>query len=234
MIAPTTAGDHDRPLSAPPWPALGFGLYLAVMLSGMQAAAQSDPVILDGPVDRTQLVGSIQAFVDPDWSHDVDSITAPDGPEFSSIEGKVANFGYTSSKIWLRANLENTTTDQSDWVVHFHENFKQVFEAFIVRPDGSSELVLKLEPDSTFSDRPVAYPQMVAPFVLAPGEKAQLLINLWSEGSSYIAFSFETRDSFAAKSARQTAKNFVFYGMMSCGYSRKKKIPKLPLSMQAV
>ena len=187
---------------------------IALLTVMTQAYADSPPVVLDGPTDRTELRGHIDAFVDPDWDYELDTVTTSPEVKFRSIDGKSANFGYTSSKIWLRTAVHNDTEDEREWVVHFHENFKQVFDVGILRRDGTVDQILSLRPDSTFSARAISYPQMAAGFTLEPGETATLIMGLWSEGSSYITYSFETQDSFAQVAAGQTAKNFIFYGMM--------------------
>ncbi len=188
--------------------------YCAALLVPLQALAQSPVLELPGPLAKGALAGHIDAFVDTDWSQTAQTMRdAPEGT-FQAVDGKTANFGYTTSKIWLRTRLHNTSSDQSEWRVHFHENFKQVLDVYALRSDGQIDTLMSLNRQSTFSAREINFPEMVAPLMLAPGEEITLLIGLWSEGSSYITFSFETPSSFQQLAARQTAKNFIFYGMM--------------------
>jgi hypothetical protein len=55
---------------------------------------------------------------------------------------------------------------------------------------------------------------MIAPFELAPGEAATLVVSYYSQGSSRLSMSVETPDSFAAQAGLSAAKNYAFYGMM--------------------
>jgi signal transduction histidine kinase len=84
----------------------------------------------------------------------------------------------------------------------------------VARANGAIETVMQLGEDSPFSARPIADPELVAPFDLAPGERADLLIAYWSGVSSKVDFSIQTKESFDAIAAHKTAKNFFFYGMM--------------------
>jgi hypothetical protein len=40
--------------------------------------------------------------------------------------------------------------------------------------------------DSPFSTRAVAYPEMVVPLILAPGEEATVYVRFWTEGATYL------------------------------------------------
>ncbi|MEX0337592.1 MAG: 7TM diverse intracellular signaling domain-containing protein, partial [Arenibacterium sp.] len=120
----------------------------------------------------------------------------------------------TESKIWLRLCLSNQTSDVSEWRLYTHENFFQAYAVFLKHPDGRINTVVDLQENSPFSARPIADPELVAPLVIAPGKRVQLLISYWSGGSSKVDFSIQTKASFDELEARKTAKNFFFYGMM--------------------
>ncbi|MFD0915536.1 sensor histidine kinase [Pseudahrensia aquimaris] len=158
--------------------------------------------------------GHIDHYVDDDWSRTVEEMAGRGASLFKPILKKNPDFGYTQSKIWLRTRLINQTTDISEWRIFFSENFKQIFDVWILRKNGEIQNVLSLKRDSTFSERTIPYPELVVAADIAPGEEVTVLISLWSEGSSYIEFSVETVESFAMLAARDTAKNFIFYGMM--------------------
>jgi signal transduction histidine kinase len=127
--------------------------------------------------------------------------------------GAVPDFGYTPALIWLRLDVVNAI-QRSEWRFLLQANFTQEVSVYKVAADGSYEALLELDTKSPFSARPVAYPQMVAPFELAPGEAATLLVAYYSQGSSRLSMSVETPDSFAAQAGIAQAKSFAFYGMM--------------------
>jgi len=171
---------------------------------------------LTGPARGHDLGGHIGAWADPDWTYAVEDM-APGGRgagNFRIYPGYIPDFGYTHSKIWLRLCLRNDTPETTDWRLYAHENFFQVYEVHVVRGDGAIEELMALARDSPFSDRPVADPEMIAPFTMEPGESVEILISYWSGGSSQVDLSVETAESYAAIAANKTARNFFFYGMM--------------------
>ena len=157
--------------------------------------------------------GHIAYALDPDWSLTLADLTGAAAGRMQPVTEQVPDFGYTKARIWLRLRVENATAGQRDWRIHFRENFKQLFDVFVVHEDGRIAHVLSQDMEHGFASRPVPFPELVAPFVLEPGEAAAIYVRFWSGGSSSLAFSVETADSFAAIAAARTAKNFVYYGM---------------------
>ena len=89
--------------------------------------------------------------------------------------------------------LTSSTTPKR---LHVRENFMQEFNNSAVRRDGRIDTLFKTDRQSTFHDRPVSYPEMVAPLRLERSEAETLLIRYRSEGTSYLAFAVETLESF--------------------------------------
>lgn len=130
------------------------------------------------------------------------------------LPGSIPDFGYTAARIWLRLEVENGSTDIRAWRFFAHANFTQQIAIYKIAAGGSATTLLDLTEDSPFSARPIDNPQMVAPFELAPGERATLVVAYYSQGSSRISMSVETPDSFAAQAQTAQAKSYAFYGMM--------------------
>ena len=177
-------------------------------------AASAKTIDLNGLVENEKLAGAIETYLDPTTKLTMEDILKSKVDEFELLESSVIDFGYTKSHIWARVRLHNTHPTSRDWNVHFHENFKQIFEVYIERQDGRVQSVLKLDQESTFYDRTVLDPQLVAPFNMKAGESVTMYIHLWSEGSSNLAMSFNTQLGFMSEQTTRIAKNFAFYGMM--------------------
>ncbi|MEM8750462.1 MAG: sensor histidine kinase [Pseudomonadota bacterium] len=199
---------------------LAVAIYCAFSLhtTGLRAAKQNVPkrVQLTGPVKPAQLVGKIDYYLDADWSKTPDEMAreSANGPGlFKPVTAAVPNFGYIKARVWLRVRLQNNTEDVTDWRIYFPENFKQYFAVFVARQGGNIDTLLDETPTTGFHQRPIAFPELVAPLRLAPGEKATLLVRYWSEGTSELAVGIETAQSFNDMANRRTAKNFVYYGM---------------------
>lgn len=71
-----------------------------------------------------------------------------------------------------------------------------------------------MPPGSPFTARPIPYPQIVAPFTLAPGQDTSVVLAYSSQGSSRVTMSIETAESFARQAMTAAAKNYTFYGMI--------------------
>ncbi len=178
------------------------------------ALAQSPVLTLDGPRAPETLQGHIDSFLDPSGAMQTAEILALPEDAFSPVITAAPDFGYTDSTIWLRIAVRNVTSDVVSWRLHFRENFKQLLAVHVVDARGVSKTTYDVGPGDPFHKRPIAYPEMVAPLQLRPDETATILIEYWSEGSSHLAFGFETETSFAASAASRSAKNFLYYGMM--------------------
>ncbi|WP_299413730.1 sensor histidine kinase [uncultured Sulfitobacter sp.] len=196
---------------------LGILAALAVCLlifgSG-QARAQSPVLVLEGPAQDAQLRGHIDALLETGDRLSPQNFSAGETPAMRPVTSAWPDFGYTSDRIWLRLRLRNTTENQN-WRLHARDNFFQEYSVFILRANGEVETVFDTDRTSPFDARPIAFPQLVAPVTLAQGEEATVLIRYRSEGSSHLALSIETLESFSALANVRTAKAYLFYGMMA-------------------
>lgn len=169
---------------------------------------------LTGPADEQALGQYFEYITDPAWQLSVDQFVEPGTLELGPLPGVVPDFGYTSARLWLRLALRNDTADTLSWRFLVHANFTQQIAVWRIDADGTIATLLDLNEDSPFSARPVPDPQMVAPFLLAPGETATLVVAYYSQGASRISMTVETPESLAAIGSLGQAKNFAFYGMM--------------------
>lgn len=196
-------------------PIFGDSSVSSAGLSAQGAAGLvAQPMIADGPLEMEAIAPHIGVLLDPDWSLELADVAARPGL-FAPLAQAEPNFGYIKSRIWLRFELVNATEAQREWRLHFHENFKQGMEVWVGGGPTGFEHVLSLQRDSPFSARPIAYPEMVAPLLLEPGQRAAIYVAYWSEGSSQLSFSLETPVSFVEKTVARMSKNFIYYGMMA-------------------
>lgn len=188
--------------------------YLLALHSTTVALGQSQTVLLDGPKGSEELQPYISYYLDEKWERTIPEIMGDYASRFKPIETKDPDFGYTDAKIWLRLDFENQTGLTEDWRLYFKENFKQIFDVYVIRENFSVENVLSQDLERGFASRPIQYPELVAPILIKPGTQVTVLVNYWSEGASYIQLSMETATSFAQIASGRTAKNFIYYGMM--------------------
>ncbi len=184
------------------------------LLTAPARAQERGPLVMTGPAETEILSQHFEYTTDPEWQMSVEDLIDPQGVEMQPLPGPVPDFGYTAARIWLRAHLVNGTASETAWRFFAQANFTQKIAVYLVGADGAVETLLDLTEDSPFSARPIDDPQMVAPFTLAPGEAATLIVAYYSQGSSRISMSVETVDSFAAQARVRDAKSYAFYGMM--------------------
>lgn len=187
---------------------------LVTLLASPATAQERGALTLTGPADIETTGAHFNYLLDEDWSLSPKDFVGPAALAMKPMPGTVPDFGYTPALIWLRLDLVNRTADESDWRFFLHTNFTQQVAIYLVAADGTVATLLDLTTKTPFSARPVNYPQMVAPFELAPGQQATLLVAYYSQGSSRISMSVETRDSFSDLARVNDAKNYAFYGMM--------------------
>ncbi len=214
-------GDQDPLLHRPlPRPGILLGYVLVVLalvmtLSHAPARAEGgEPLVLTGAADAETLGQHLDYTLDDAWQLTVGDFTGPTPPAMQPLPGPIPDFGYTPARIWLRLDVVNGTPDVGQWRFFVHANFTQQIALYRIGADGGVATLLDLTEDSAFSDRPIANPQMVATFDLAPAETATLVLSYYSQGASRLSMSIETPDSFAAQAGLSAAKSYAFYGMM--------------------
>jgi len=177
-------------------------------------AAENNRLVLTGPAAIERLSRHFEYTTDPDWQLTIADFAGPSPVAMQPLAGPVPDFGYTPARIWLKLSLVNGTEHTEDWRYFVHANFWPTFQVWQIHQDGTAETLVELPPDSPFGARPIAHPQLVAPFRLAPGDHTTLVLAYSSQGSSRTSLSIETPDSFAALSQATAAKNYVFYGLI--------------------
>lgn len=217
-------GDQDLlPQPKPPAPrSLSVGcnwlvLVLVIVMTFLAIPAMAEDrgaLVLAGPADIEMAGPHFDYVLDPDWRLAPQDFVGPSAVQMQPMPGTVPDFGYTAARIWLRLDLVNGTADVDDWRFFVQANFTQQIAIYRVASDGTISKLLDLTTESSFSARPIDYPQMVAPFDLAPGDTATILVEYYSQGASRISMTVETADSFFAQARVQEAKNYAFYGMM--------------------
>jgi len=194
--------------------AIALALVIMTLPLAPSYAAEPGPLVLDGPADAEMLGRRFAYTMDDAWQLKVDDFVRPSAIVMRPLPGPIPDFGYTPARIWLQLQVVNGTPDIDAWRFFVHANFTQQIAIYRIGAEGSVETLLDLTEDSPFSARPVSTPQMAAPFALAPGEAATLMVAYYSQGASRLSMSVETAESFAAKTRLNDAKNYAFYGMM--------------------
>lgn len=196
------------------WRLILLIVYLSSVSPAITQESSPDAYVMRGSAQAEQVFGHVSGLEDPSRALTVGEVLMPSrGSEWRPVGSDNADFGYTNSVIWLRLRVQNASENE-DWRLHIHENFFQIFEAYLRGTDGEIQVLEQLGETSPFSDRDIDHPTMTAGFTLTQGETAELIVRYWSGGSSEISFSLYTAREFEQFAARRVAKDFIFYGMM--------------------
>lgn len=172
------------------------------------------PVALTGPETKAETILSVGGEQFRDVGGRLTIATAPDA-DFQPIGRMTADFGYTQDIGWVRVPLRNDTAGISDWRLHFRSNFLPEFAVWQIDPGAAPILRERHVPNTTFGERVVSYPEIVVPIVLPPGAETMVYIRYASGGSTKLSFAVLSAEEFAIRAASRTARNFVYYGMMT-------------------
>jgi two-component system, sensor histidine kinase LadS len=186
----------------------------ATLLAAADEIEPPAPLVLTGPAEAAVLGPHFEYIIDEAWQLSTTDFIGAQSVEMLPLAGAIPDFGYTAARIWLRLKLVNDTPRTADWLYFVHANFMPSMQIHQIAANGSVATVMDMPPDSPFDARPIIYPQVVAPFELAPGEAATLLMAYSSQGSSRLSMSIETPESFAAMSLAASARTYLFYGMI--------------------
>ena len=153
-------------------------------------------------------------YKDPSGALTIEEILQTNDDKFENLKTSNPHFGFTKNTIWLRASVQNKTSDIDTWYIHVHENFLPHYLVYLQRSNGDLEVLESHNPLTNFSDRSIIFPELATALEIAPEEQVTLYIAYRSGGSSNISLSLETDRSFASRSVKKTSKNFISYGMM--------------------
>ncbi|QYK41759.1 MAG: sensor histidine kinase [Paracoccaceae bacterium] len=192
-----------------------LAIVVAITLAWLapRSSDAAEVLALNGAVPFESVTPHLSVMFDAD--HSLTPEQAQAMADWAPVAGVQPDFGYRDEAVWLRLRLRNGSADQAEWVLHFHENFKQSFDTWLIREDGRTEHLLALSTSTPFTARPMLFPQMATRMHLEPGEQATVLVRFWSEGSSLLPMSIKTRAGFLETTAVVYARNFVFYGFMA-------------------
>ena len=134
--------------------------------------------------------------------------------QFRPIGRRYIDFGATPSALWLRLDVRNAESDEDDWWLSFNIRFMTELVVYL-RTGAKDELLLAQTPTSSFGDRPLPFRFLAAPFTLAAGQQAALIVGYRSDGTTALPLSIETPTSFLIRYAWEDAVNIACYASVA-------------------
>jgi len=130
------------------------------------------------------------------------------------VADQVFNLGPSESHYWLRMGLHNPGAEQQQLCLLASVANRLSLKAMLVRDDQPQQLILENSIRHHFDQRNGDFRYLSStPFILAPGESADVLIEYHTLGSSYLPLSVVTTDEFTAVMHNDSVNGAFFYSL---------------------
>ncbi len=193
------------------WTVLGAALSaLPLVLVLVSAALALDLT----PGERAEVPGvDIRYVEDPGAAMTLEQALAADqSGETTPIPGDSVDFGLVFGSYWLFVTLANDTGEAGTWYVATRAPFVPDLHIHLQSDGGGLSTLLESSYDTPHADRPIDHRFLVsAPFQLAPGERADLAIQLRTGGVSSLPFTIESAESLRGLLTFDAALTGIFY-----------------------
>ncbi|MEO0543371.1 MAG: sensor histidine kinase [Pseudomonadota bacterium] len=175
-------------------------LTFQVTLFGSAFAAGEIVPLQNGRL-KVDLASYALVYADPSAQLTIKEIAASDfETRLKPIEGRLIDFGFNESRLWVVARVQNRTDEPGTWRVSHEINVTDLLRVYHVRtaPDGGQlvENILTLTNDSIFAQRPVSHRLPASDISLAPGEVASIIIEYETGQATQMPLFVETITSF--------------------------------------
>lgn len=150
---------------------------------------------------------------DPDHSFDIEKCCDANDLDWLTLESSEVNFGFSTSKFWLKLPLENIGEEGGRWILDLNTRFMNGLDAYFVMEKGV-QLIVSDSETTPFSERRIPHRQIVGEFSLAAGEKGFLVIGYWSRGTTALPFAIETELTFYQKWIAEDVRIIAFFSII--------------------
>ncbi len=169
---------------------------------------------IDNAIAPSELKGHTFYFVDQNRELEVSDILQISQEGAFQPSGSLhQDIGYSQARIWLRFNVRNRSENIDEWILYTHENFLENYDIYLVRGSGTVEHLESHNADTRYSERSLAYPELITQLRITPDEAVQIFVSYVTDGSPDLHISLETMQSFTEYSNRHIAKIYIYYGM---------------------
>ena len=153
-------------------------------------------------------------LLDPTLALTVEEIVAQPHT-FKPVRTPEPAFGYRSDAIWLQMRVRTGSDTSTDWRLTLAQAFLFEADVYHLVEGGRSTKVLSQNAASAFNERPLPYRHVAAPVTLAPGTTHTFLVRYRSSGYTGLRVYLTTAGHFAAQAATESAKSFLFQGVLA-------------------
>ncbi len=145
------------------------------------AAGRGEPVVLSDRQDYYPLAAHLDLLEDPSGALTIDDVTAPPyAARFTPNTEARTNLGYTNSAYWLRLQVRNQASYQSDWYLVLAHPRMAYLDLYTPGTERATFVARQTGRWRPFSSRDVRHRHFVFHLFVPPGESQTLYLRLAS------------------------------------------------------
>ncbi len=177
---------------------------------GSVAATQSAcPVVMLSPEHtfRMDLGQAACVLEDEGRTMDLAEVTAPENmAQFAPVPSGLIDFGFGSSRFWVKVDLQNTGTATGTWWVTHDIPVAESLNVQLLPHDTETapRMLLSLTDRSSFAARSIAHRHLVSEITLQPSEQKTLIIDYTSAQATEMPLFIESVLQFFVRTQSET------------------------------
>ncbi len=152
---------------------------------------------------------------DSDRAFDLDEVLTPElSNMFEDVPTGLVDFGFNTSRFWVRTTLENAgETTGTWWITHDMPIFDSM-RVRLVMADGSVQNLLTLAGDAPFGARTIPHRHLVSSITLNPGEQAELVIDYVTDLGTQMPLFAESVDQFVERTQTEMTNHLMLIAVL--------------------
>ena len=172
----------------------GF-IFMAVMacaaaMASANATVSAPPLALTADRGESSLGFHIKALEDPDGKWTIDDLLHGGLDEkFTPVLGRFPNYGHTRSAIWLKTQIDNTTTQPIGGALEAQTPWIDSLELYVKKPGGGYDMIRSGQ-RTPFAQRIPALRAFLFPLEFYPQESKTIYIRAQTNGPMALPMTF--------------------------------------------
>lgn len=136
-----------------------------------------------------------------------DVLSIREDVRFDPVPGGLVDFGFGSSRYWVRVQLQNISAEPGTWWITHDMPMPETLNVHLVPDQGGADVaraLLTLTGRDPFSARPIAHRHLVSEIMLKPNEVATLVIDYTSGQATEMPLIAEAVPHFFKRTQAET------------------------------
>jgi diguanylate cyclase (GGDEF)-like protein len=189
-------------------------LLACTLMGWWPAQGRATPVRLTDNFTHADVGRQLQVLEDPFGKLGLDDVRAPKaGQTWADHHSDNLNFGYSHSAFWLRGELINQATQQTDWLVGMRYPLLDYLDIYVVWPDGRVQHHASGD-RRAFGSRDLDDRHFYFRLKLQAGDKVQLYARVQGQGSLQAPLEISTPQAQMQRAHREQLLLGIYSGAL--------------------